>query len=445
MKPMTTMVGCAVAACFLLAARGACALGLVQAYEAALLHDPVYRAAVHAGEAGQEAGILGRANLLPMVAMNYSASRNSADVTTLNPLGQSSRSHPDYNSSVAAISVRQAIWYQEGTARYRQGLAQVALSDAQLTGKKRELIVRLVGSYADTQYAQDQLALAMAQRDALSEQRRFNDRRFQKGEGTRTDLLETQAKLNLAEAQLIEANDGLVTARAALAAIVGKEVLELDSVLDNVRVPALVPAGFEDWKSIAQANNADIAAQRRAVEVAEEEVNKARAGHTPRLDLVAGFNRNESETASTYNQNANVRSIGLQLNVPLYAGGYVDAATRQATGNHEKAKAELDGVADKVMVDLRKHHAAVASGTPRIEALRQSVESAKLLMHATKESIKGGVRVNLDLLNAQQQFYINKRDLAQARYSHLLSYLRLQQAAGTLDGGHLRDVVAQPR
>jgi protease secretion system outer membrane protein len=282
--------------------------------------------------------------------------------------------------------------------------------------------------------------LATAQRDVLAEQRKVNDELFAKGEGTRTDMLETQARLDVAEASLLEAQDNLANARAALAGVVGEEVGELDALAPTFRIAPLPEGGFEGWKQIALANNPDLLSRVFAVEVAHQEVNKSRAGHTPRLDLVASYSKANAETLNTYQQESTNRVIGFQLSIPLYQGGYVNAVTRQAVAGEQKAKADLQAQTDRVLVDLRKQYNAVISGAARIRALEKAVESGKLLMTATEQSIKGGVRINLDLLNAQQQLYTSERDLAQARYNYLVALLRLRSAAGTLGPDDVREI-----
>ncbi len=428
------------AAASMLQANSASALGLLQAYEAALQNDPVYQAAVHEKDAGQQNVKLGRSTLLPNLAASYSNNKNRADITEPNILGEQTTRQPVYTSSVAALQLRQPILHLEGLARYRQGQAQTNYADALFSARAKDLVIRLVSAYAEAQYTDDQLALVTAQRDAFAEQMRINDRMFQKGEGTRTDVLETRAKYDVAEAQVIEARDNLTTARNTLAAIIGSDVTQLDALSDNFRVQPMQPESFDEWRAIALENNAEIAAQRYAVEASRQDINRNRAGHAPRIDLVAGLSKNKGETLNTANQESTVRSIGVQVNIPLYSGGYVNAATTQAAFNHEKTKADLDATTKKILVELRKEYSQVLSSAPRIDALVKSVESASLLIKATEQSIKGGVRINLDLLNAQQQLFTAKRDLAQARYTYLLSYLRLRNAAGTLSADDLRVV-----
>lgn len=424
----------------LLALQSAWGIGLLPAYEAALVNDPAYRAALRENEAGQQARVLGRAALLPVVSASYGRNRNFSDITTNTPGFPERNEERYYNSQSAALQLRQPLIHHEGQARYRQGMAQTQASDAQFRARSQEIIVRLVGLYAPAQYAEDQLALAIAQRDAFAEQGRSNMRLFQRGEGTRTDVLETQAKLDLSEAQVLEARDNLQNARDALAAMVGMRITALDPLSDQFRVRPMEPVNVDTWQELALNNNPEISAQRYAVEIAREEIQKNRAGHSPRLDLVASVAKNESDTINTLNQSANTRSIGVQLNIPLYSGGAVTAATTQAVANFEKARADLDGRSSQVLVELRKQFNLTFSSTARIAAAQKALESATVLVEATQKSVQGGQRTNVDVLNARQQVFEARRELVLQRYNYLLGYLRLRYAAGVLSVSDLRDV-----
>jgi protease secretion system outer membrane protein len=434
------VLAAALAGAFLLQAGQASAMGLIAAYEAALQNDPTYQSAVHDNEAGQENRALGRSNLLPNLSANYASYKNRADITQPNFLGQEVTSHPDYSSSSRGITLRQPLLNLDGWARYKQGEAQSNYSDALFSARGQDLVIRLVSAYADAKYAEDQLALAQIQRDTFAEQRKVNERMFERGEGTKTDMLETQAKYDLAEAQLIEAQDNMTNARNTLASIIGGDVTQLDPLTDDFRIKPMQPSTFDEWKKIALEHSAEISAQRYAVEIAEQEVKKNRAGHAPRVDFVALLNKSKSETLNTLNQDSTNRTIGVQVNIPLYAGGAVSASTSQAVANREKAKSDLDAKTNQVLVELRKQYNLALSSASRIDALVKSVESARLLVQATQQSVKGGVRINLDVLNAQQQLYAAQRDLALARYNYLLSYLKLRFSAGTLNAEDLHTV-----
>jgi outer membrane protein, protease secretion system len=434
------VIASAMTAVWLLQAAPASALGLVEAYEAALQNDAIYQSAVHDNEAGQQYRALGRSNLLPALAANYATSKNRTDITQPDFFGNPTTTHPEYTSTSKGVNLRQPLFNLDAYARYNQGIAQTNYSDALFSARGQDLVIRLVSAYAEAKYAEDQFLLATIQRDTFAEQRKINERMFQKGEGTRTDMLETQARYDLAEVQLIESRDNVNNARNTLAAMVGVDVTQLDQLSDDFKVKPMNPAGLEEWKAIALERNAEIAAARYQVEAAEQEFKKQRAGHAPRVDFVAGLNKASSETITSRNQDSTVRSVGVQVNIPLYAGGSVSALTSQAVSNYEKAKADLDAKSSQVLVELHKQYRLAQSSASRIDALVKSVESARLLVQATQQSVKGGVRINLDILNAQQQLYTAQRDLAQARYSYLVSYLRLRFAAGTLNAEDLHTV-----
>lgn len=420
----------------------ASALDLQQAYVLALQNDPTYRAAYFDNESGKEAKAIGRAGLLPSIQASYSANKNRADLTSLNFLGKESVTHPEYISRVSTIQLRQPILNFEALARYKQGVAQTKLSEQTFTLRGQELVLRLVGSYFDVLFADEQVALAEAQRNAYAEQKIVNERLLKHGEGTRTDVLEVQARLELAEAQLIEARDGQNTARNTLAGIVGAEVGGLSALSDTFRLTPLQPASMEQWKAMALQDNVEMQAQLTAIEVARQDINRARAGHAPRLDLVASYSQNSAETLNTYTQDSTARAIGIQLVIPLYSGGSVNATTRQSVATLERAKAELQAKSDKTLIEVSRQYSAVQSGVARVNALNRAIESGNLLIKATEQSIKGGVRINLDLLNAQQQLFTSKRDLAQARYSYLLALLRLRAAAGVLGVDDVREMAS---
>jgi len=389
------------------------ALGLLQAYDAALQNDPQFRSAQAENRAGQEYKAIGRSTLLPTAQLSYSTSKNKGETISPTLIADVDRTTPtDYTSLSTTLSVRQALFNLDSFARYRQGIAQTKFSDAQFASRSKDLVLRLTGAYVEAKFAEDQLRLITAQRDSLIEQKRVNDRMFAMGEAARTDMLETQAKLDVAEAQLIESRDSLQTTRNTLASIIGTEVNELDGFAADLRIQSDVSHTLSDWKNIALTQNEELAAARFNLEASEQEIRKAQAGHAPRLDLTASYNKGMSESLTTQNQNITTNSIGIQLIIPLYSGGYVSAVSKQAVANRDKARADMDATTAKLMVDLQKEYNALTSGMAKMAALQKAVDSGSLLVEATKQSVKGGVRINLDVLNAEQQLMQSRRDLA---------------------------------
>lgn len=431
-----------IGALLMLSAGNASAINLQQAYEAALKNDPTYRMNFYENEAGKENRIAGRAGLLPNINANYNASKVRSDLTTTLSGGRESETQPRYISRGAQIQLRQPLVNLEALARYFQAVATTKESAARFEQQTADVALRVIGAYTDALFAEDQLALVKAQNTTYVEQMKVTQRLFDKGEGTRTDVLEVQARLDLSNAQLLEATDNLRNARQTLESMVGIDIGTLAPLAPDFKLKDDKPAPFEEWRKIALTNNGELKAARFAVEAAKQEINKVRAGHAPRLDFVASYGRSDSETITTVGQDALNRSVGIQLNVPLYQGGYVNAISRQAVASHERAKSNLDVKTNTVLLELRKAHSVVVSSGAKVDALIKATESGNLLAKATSQSIKGGVRINLDLLNAEQQLATAKRDLAQARYAYLVGVLRLRAASGTLTGDDLREVAA---
>jgi len=240
----------------------------------------------------------------------------------------------------------------------------------------------------------------------------------------------------------VEAQDNAVAQRNTLAGIIGMDPGPLDKLGADFHFQDLPLKSFDDWRNTALARNPLLAAGRLAIESARLEVQRNKAGHLPRLDFVAGYSKDDAASLTNYQQNSVNRTVGVQVNIPIYQGGSISATTRQAAANLERTRADLENRSNQIMVELRKSYDLVQNSVRKINALERAVASSKELMVATEQSIKGGVRINLDLLNAQQQLYTSQRDLAQARYAYLVGLLRLRADAGTLEEGAVREVAA---
>lgn len=417
---------------------GASAVTIEEAYQAALKNDPTFRIRFYENESGKENQILGRSQLLPTVSASHSVNRNISDQQYVGR----PETHPRYISRSSVVQLRQPLFNAEAIQRYRQGKVQTAQANEAYQAGVDEVSVRVISAYLDTLFAEDQLALARVQRDMYMEQQKVNQFLFEKGEGTKTDSLETQARLDLAEAQLVEAQDNVVAVRNTLTGVIGMDPGTLQQLGENFRPVTLDVATFEDWRTLALQRNNTLASLRLAVENARLDINRNRAGHLPRVDFVAAYSKTESDTINTLGLEATNRTVGIQVNVPIYSGGSVNATTRQAAANYGRAQAELDARTNEILVELRKAHDLVLSSGRKIDALVKAVDSSKELMTATEQSIKGGVRINLDLLNAQSQLFTSQRDLAQARYSYLVGLMRLRAASGTMAPEAVREISA---
>ncbi|MGW7774184.1 TolC family outer membrane protein [Pseudomonas machongensis] len=410
------------------------ALDLSDAYALALRNDPTLHAAIAERDAGVENLAIGRAGLLPNLSYRYNRARNDSEVTQRSQLGDVT-SQRDYRSYSSTLTLQQPLFDYAVWSDYRRGVAQAALADERLRGRGQEMMVRVFSAYSEALFADEQIALAQAQRRTYAEQLQLNERLLKHGEGTRTDVLETRARYELAQAQEIEAGDNLDAALRSLQAITGEAMSaeDLAPMLPSLAVQPLVPARFELWRDLAVAHNAELASQRHALDVADQGVERQRAGHLPSLSAYVSKGISSSSSESTYNQRYDTDSVGIQLSVPLFAGGGVSARVRQAQAERDGLQFQVDAQVSDTLNQLRRQFNLCASSTAKIRAYGMAVNVASALVEATRRSVQGGERVNLDVLDAEQQLYGARRDLAQARHEYLRAWVQLRYLAGVLD------------
>lgn len=418
-------------------------IGILDAYSLALEKDPTFRAAIKEKEAGDENENIGRAGLLPKVSANYQNSpRNwqtqkypASDIFG-NSLGEATK-RQQYRSHSSSITLTQPLFDYEAYARYKAGVAQTLMSDERYRSKYLDLAVRVISAYVEVAYSKDQIALASAQKAAYKEQLALNDRLMSAGEGTITDVSETQARYSLAEAQEIEARDALDAAQRELEVIIGVPLDQLDELQvlrpGKFQVAPLIPSKFEEWQKIALENNPMLAASRHGVDAAKYEVERNRAGFMPQVQLYASHSENDSSSDNTVNQKYRTDSIGVQVSVPIYAGGGVSASTRQAASRYGQAMYEMDAQVGTTLNDLRKQFNLCISSRAKLAAYELAVKSATTQVTATRQSVLAAQRVNVDVLNAEQQLYSAQRDLASAKYTYIKSWITLLSDSGTLD------------
>ncbi|MDI2590109.1 TolC family outer membrane protein [Pseudomonas sp. N3-W] len=427
----------------LLTCNSVMAMGPFDIYEQALRNDPVFLGAIKERDAGLENRIIGRAGLLPKLGYTYNKGRNTSKVTQMNEGRPNFTEDRNYNSYGSTLSLQQPLIDYEAYAAYRKGVAQSLFADEAFRGKSQELLVRVLENYTKALFAQDQIDIAQAKKKAFEQQFQQNEHMFRQGEGTRTDILEAESRYELATAEEIEARDEQDAALRELGALIGVPAVNIGDLapLDaQFQTFTLQPANYDTWHEMAVANNPNLASQRQAVEVARYEVERNRAGHLPRVNAYASIRQNESESGNTYNQRYDTNTIGIEVNVPLYAGGGVSASVRQASSNMEQAEYDLDGKTRETLIQLRRQFSACLSGVNKLRAYQKALTSAEALVISTKQSILGGERVNLDALNAEQQLYTTRRDLAQARYDYLMAWTKLHYYAGTLNEQDLAKV-----
>ncbi|WP_372028309.1 TolC family outer membrane protein [Pseudomonas kurunegalensis] len=422
--------------CLLGVAVQASAMDLKQAWDLLQYQGPIYQAAVHEKQAGSENRAIGEAGLLPQInasayfnRVNGSQRQNGQD----NDL--------DYDSKGANVRLRQPLFNKQKVAEYRQGQQRADYSVAVFDAKSQDAAVRLADAYFDVLLASETITLAKAKLNAFEEQLASAKRRKELGAGTITDVDESVARRDLAEADLIDAQDNLVNTRRKLEEYIGETPQSLTTLQPGFSTPPLMPGNLQDWLVKAQADSPLIHARRHSYELAEEEVKRARAGHWPTLDFVAGYTAGSSQSISEINQRNHYSSIGLELNIPLYSGGSTSALTRQASANSSKALDELDATRQEVISDTTREYRGVQSGALRIQALEKAVASNERSLTSTRKGFKeGGTSTNSDVLNAEELLYDARHDLFEAKLNYLMSRLRLASSVGSLGDDDIEQI-----
>lgn len=415
-----------------LASLPASALDLQQAWELLQAQGPTYRAAVHERDAGLENRAIGRAGLLPQ--LSASASRSWVDGTREEKdfFGRNVESDLDYDAEAYIVRLRQPLYNREKFAEYRQGKQRADYSEAVFDATTQQVAVTLAGRYFDVLLTRETIDLATAKLKAFEQQVAATQRRFDLGDGTITDIDQATARRDLAQAELIEAQDHQVVALRRLQEIIGQVPENLATLRQDFPTPVLQPASLQDWLNQAKANNPSLRAQQFNQGLAAEEVNRAKGGHWPTLDLVLGYTDSDSDSVSTIDQQNRYASAGVELNMPLYAGGGVSARVRQAVASREQAGEELNATREEVLSVTTREFRGVQSGELRIRALERAVASSERAQDSARKSFLAGSSTNLDILNAEEQVYIARRDLLEAKLRYLQARLQLAAAVGLL-------------
>lgn len=416
-------------------------LTLSQAYRAAMEQDATLRAARAATDAKRERLPQARAQLQPNVSA--SVTRNKNDLTSTNP-GTGGTAVVDerrYMSSNRALTIRQPIFRPYQLADFRQAQAQVADANAQLDKETQSAAVRVATAYMEALLAQDQLSLVLAQKAAYATQLDAARKRFAAGAGVRTDIDEAQARLDLAVAQELEARQNMDYTRRALQVLVNMPVTAL-APLDERKLKLLRPDPdrLEDWTQRAESSSPEIRSLVAQREAARHEIDKARAGHLPTLDAVAQWSVSASDNVTRVDSKYENKSIGLQLNVPIFSGGHVSSQARQAVAELERVEQALEAMRRDLGLRVEREFRGITEGVARVGALEQAVRSSETMVLSNRRSFEGGSRTLVDILNAEEQRMSAMRDLAQARYQYLLARVRLQSLVGSADEATIAEV-----
>lgn len=416
-------------------------LDLLQAFQAAQAGDAHILAARAGAQANQELAPQARAVMMPSVSLSATQFNNQLTQGNTQGVGRSPVSQASYTSTNQTLTLRQPLYRPYLWAQYQQAQAQGREALSGLAQEEQSLVVRVCTQYFDALLAQDQLALVMAQRTHLTTQLAAARQAFAAGSGTRTDIDEAQAYLDMNTARALEARQQVMYTLKQLALLINEPVEHL-ATLDPARL-TLDEQEFADpqtWTDRAEKNNPHLQTLIAQLDIARHDLSKARSGHLPTLDIIAQWTRSENDNVTNINTRYVNAGVGVQLNVPLFSGGYVNAAVRQAAASLQQAQHTLTSGRRDLELQVYKAFRAVTESMARIQALEQALRSADQVVLSNEKSFQAGSRTLVNIHDAQQHRMGVARDLSQARYGNLVARLRLLALVGEADTQAIRAI-----
>ena len=405
-------------------------LSFEHAWYLAVKNDPAYQAALSGRAAAQIERQLGRAAILPQVQAGYSRRKITGLQRNFTALG-TSEGELSYDSTSTYIQLQQPLFNVDRYAQYKRGQARAQLGEAEFAVMEYEAAMRLVKAYLEVVRAQGRTRLSQLLVDSLEEQARTQATLYELNEASSVDAQETEARLAIARADLIAAEDMLKVARRHLQSLIGEDTPELGNI-DTLNPAALVAesGGLVGWLEKASANSATIRRAHANVRVADTEVQRAVGRHLPTADLVVSWVDADSENLETLSQASNTFQAGVQVNIPIFSGGYDTANHARSRHLRRQAEQELVQAEEVVAAEITRQFTAVEGGALRIEALESSVESAEQSLEAAKRGYEFGVNSNLDVLRRQDRLFQARFELLEARVTWIDAYASLAAAAG---------------
>ena len=418
----------------------AIAADLLEIYRLALASDPVYSAARASWTASQEKMPQGLAGLLPQASLSASTEYNDRDLRFRNPTIAGSQAQ--YNSNSTSVSVSQPLYRKQNFVAYDQGKTQVALADVQFASVGQDLILRVSQAYFDVLLASANLSFTQAQKTAIGQQLAQAKRNFEVGNATITDTHEAQARFDLVTAQEIGAQADVEVKNRTLEQLIGRPAPALAGPARNFSPTPPTPNAMEPWVERARTNGLAVRIAQETLNFQSQDVVRNRGAHYPTVDAYASLTDSGQGSGVQGGSGTDTTSkiIGLKLAIPLYQGGIVNSRVREALANEDKARQDLENARRSAELAARQGYLGVTSNIAQVRALDAAVISNQSSLDSTILGQQVGVRTQVDVLNAQQLLFSARRDLAQARYNYIASFLRLIAAAGELDEEDLQRI-----
>ena len=426
-----------------LAAQAADMLGLPDAISMAIDHAPSYAAAAAGRDAAQEQRTIGRAWLLPYLHATGGYAYYRQKYGYSNPTAFLQDSQANFNRTTGELTLSQPLFDLSRLANYRQGKLAAQAGDIRFDAALQQLLLDVSQAYVRVVVARSAAEAALAQEQAMGKLAEQAKAAFAAGTKNINDSLEAESRLDLARAARIEADNDVAQAEAALTSLIGPHSANLDVFSPTATIPLPQPDDVAHWQSLAENNSPYVRLAANAAGQAKAQVTRAVGTGTPSLSLVGGIGYDKA-TGSAFNTGTLTRTerIGVQLDVPLYAGGGTWAQLRQDEKLASKAELDLEDAKRQARLDAQAAFLAVHAAQARVTALEQAARSARKARQAAVLGYQVGLRDIVERLDAEERLYSAVHELTQARGDYLMARLRLAAAVGHLDQAAIRKTAA---
>ena len=416
---------------------------LADVYELALKNDPLLKAAEATYRAGKENRTQGIAGLLPTLSVGGSTNWNEYRVEE--------QLIDQYNSNSYLASLNQPIFRLDKWFQFERGTALSEAASAEFAYQQQETMIRVASAYFNVLNSIDSLNAARAEEKAIGRQKDLAKKRFDVGLAAITEVQETQAAFDLTVVSRIAREAQLDSARESLTSIVGRDIKLLSPLSDNFEISLPDPLDRESWVSLGLKNNYQLKAAKLQRDAAQASARSTASNHLPQIDLVGRVSKSTSKQGKfggfiqnpLFGVEQDTRQYSIQFNLPLYAGGAISSARRQAYANYDRSKEQAIYAERSTVRDVRSNHFGVQTQVANVTARKQALASAESALEATQIGYEVGTRNTVDLLDAQKRLFQAQRDYASSRYDYIISMLRLKASVGSLSPKDLMNISNQ--
>ena len=410
---------------------------LEEIYELALKNDPLLKAAEATYRAGKENKAQGRAGLLPTLSISGSSNWNEYRVMD--------QIIDQYNSNNYSGRLSQPIFRMDKWFQFKRGKSLSDSAQAEFGYQQQETMIRVASAYFNVLNSIDSLNAARAEEKAIGKQKDLAKKRFEVGLAAITEVQETQAAYDLTVVSRISREAQLDSARETLNSIVGKEIALLSPLKESFEISLPDPLDRESWVTLGLKNNLQLKSAKFQREAAKHSARAATSNHLPQIDIVGRVTKSTSKQGKfggfiqnpLFGVEQDTRQYAIQFNLPLYAGGSISSARRQAFANYDRAKEQTIYTERSIIRDVRSNHFGVQTQVANVTARKQALASAESALEATQIGYEVGSRNTVDLLDSQKRLFQAQRDYASSRYEYIIAMLRLKASVGSLNPGDL--------